>query len=176
MIDIRNKNLDLDVFKLYLKMFDLSIDGSVSRFKTERATGKRWKWECRLEIPDFPIANGKGNTEVEAINYCASNMLAILESKNGKHEFDSVHPKSIMKEMIEERFGDVNYDSNYLYRLATYDTLIDDCKKSQIDYFSSYIEDAKINLLEDDDEIERTLVEVKVNFVLKREKNKDSDA
>ena len=174
MVDIRNKNLDLDVFELYMKMFELSLDGSVPRFKTNRIGNK--KWECSLEIPDFPIAKGKGETEVESINRCASNMLVILKSKNGKHEFDSTHFESLMKEKIEERFGDIKYDSNYLYRLSTYDTLIDDCKKSQIDYFSSYIEDAKLQLLEDDDIIERTLVEVKVNFVLKREKNKDCDA
>lgn len=166
MIDFQNGGLESQVYKLILKMCDLTMSDEFPHFKTKRI--KDDMWECSLEIPGVDvIANAKQKTEVAAINRCASNMLHILSCLDENGLYDPKKEESVFKDRIEERFGDISYDPKYFYYLCTEEIPINQQNKDIKKIVDSHTFDIECKT---GDIVNKTNSQLVVDYLMKRKK------
>ncbi len=125
MIDFQDIRLDQCVFEVMSRAFDYVLSDEMPRFKTKRL--ENGKWNCSYEIPGIPAAHAKEKeTEIDAINWCASNMLHILTHLSEDGVYDPEIEDSVFKDEIEIFFGNVRYNKEYNYRLFSSEILLTD--------------------------------------------------
>lgn len=138
MIDFQDSRLDQSVFEVMSRAFDYVLSDKMPRFKTKRLDSG--KWSCSYEIPGIPAAYAKDKeTEIEAINWCASNMMHILNHLSEEGIYDPEIDNSVFKDEIEIYFGNVRYSKEYNYRLFSSEILLadkDSYMKQMIELYS----------------------------------------
>ena len=117
MVDFQNGGLEPQVYELILKMCDMMESDEFPKFDTKQLSKNLW--EARLTIPGISeTAVAIEESEAKAINRCASNMLHILECSDEIGIYDPKNEESFYLNRIEQIFGEVDYDPNYLYYLS----------------------------------------------------------
>lgn len=117
MVDFQNGGLEPQVYELILKMCDMMESDEFPKFDTKQLSKNLW--EARLTIPGISeTAVAIEESEAKAINRCASNMLYILKCTDETGTYDPKMGESFYLNRIEQIFGEVDYDPNYLYYLS----------------------------------------------------------
>ncbi len=170
MIDFQNKKLDPKVFELMNKMYDLAPFDELPRFKTKQR--KDQTWECRLEIPGIlPAAVANRETEIEAVNKCASIMLHILRCQNEDGVYDPSIEDSIYKDNLESYFGDIDYDSKYLYYMSVIEQPLYEMNEYMRNLFKEKMKEVKKILAStNNDELVKTDAVLTARFLVRRKK------
>ena len=166
MIDFQKSGLERQVYEVITRMCDLVKTDEFPKFKTKKQ--KSGRWDCTLTIPGIETAVAKEQeTEVAAINRCASNMLHILNSLDKRGLYDPNYEESVFKDDIEFFFGDLEYDPNYHYYLSTCDinlTAKDEGMKNMIKSYSTKYFD---KCIEHGEEIDKICDIVTVRYLVK---------
>ena len=136
MIDFQNSGLEWQVFEVISRTYELVKSEDIPHFETNKLDNGKWK--CTLKIPGIESAHSIQNTEVAAINRCASNMLHILDCLDKRGLYDPEVEESVFKEEIESYFGEVDYDSEYNYYLFSGDILFKENDEYAKKFIKSY--------------------------------------
>lgn len=159
MVDFQNDGLESQVYELILKMCDMMQSDEFPHFETKQLSKKLW--ECKLHIPGISeTAVAIQPSEVEAINRCASNMLHILECTNETGVYDPEKGESFYLNRIEQIFGEVDYDPNYLYYLTVTEIPSDILGEKMAEISSNF----------GDDIVECADTKVVVSYLMKRKR------
>ena len=168
MIDFQSGGLKHQVYELIAKMCDLGCSDEFPHFQTKQLEDE--KWECELSIPGVKQTSvGCGNTEVESINNCASQMMFILKTDYPNDDYDPEMEDNIFCGNIDQFFGDVDYDEQYKYHLCETDILInkyDDLSNVLLRRASRTIEKIENN----NEEIESMSEIVTIRLLVKQKK------
>ncbi len=174
MIDFQNKKLDPRVFELINKMYNLAPFEELPRFKTKQSIDRTW--ECRLEIPGIlPAAVANKETEIEAVNKCASIMLHILRCQNDNGVYDPNIEDSIYRDNLESYFGDIDFDSNFFYYMSVIEEpflFMDDYPRNL--FKKRMIEIEKHYKIANNDEIVKTDCLLTARFLVRKKKPKSN--
>lgn len=119
MIDFQNRDIKLDVFRVFTR-FELLFGNKVRPIFITKQTEDK-KWSCSLELPDLETVSVEGfETEIKAINQCAKDTHRVL---NRYEDDDEIYypgfEKSNAKEAIEAFFDEVEYSNEYTYQLCS---------------------------------------------------------
>ena len=171
MIDFQNDGLEHQVFKLISKMCDLYCSNEFPHFQTRKLDNN--KWECTLEIRGTKQkVTSIGNSEVTAINKCASIMLDVLEKYHDKDQYDPDIPDSVFRDNIEQFFDDVKYDSGYLYHLYETDILLNPNDIHTYNRLKDYAKESMRNIYERGEEVDLMSDIVTIRFLIKEKKKR----
>ena len=169
MIDFQDERLEPQVFEALYKVSELVTSRALPKFKTR--LDDDGKWICEFKIPGIEEVAFTCNkdTEIDAINMCASNLLYILDVIEKKGVYNPDAEDSIYKDEIESYFGSIQFNKEYNYMLSHTSILIND------DYFKNYIREQIENNLEKHEqagEIDKVCDWYDVTYLLKfRKKN-----
>ena len=141
MVDFQYSRLDVDVYRLIATMCDLVCSNDFPHFITNELENEQW--QCSLSIPELnKKAVAIGNTEVEAINRCATNMLFILDKNlNNPDEFDPDDEDTLIFNNVEGYFGDKDLNNLYKYHMYETDILLDTNNESILELLKSKADD-----------------------------------
>ena len=117
MIDFQNDKLEPEVYEALYRTSELMCGNPLPKFETKRNSDG--KWICRFAIPGVEtVVTPPYETEIEAINMCASNISYILDIVDKKGVYDPDAEESVYRDEIESYFGNVKYDKEYRYMLS----------------------------------------------------------
>ena len=168
MIDFQKGGLEWQVFEAISKTYELVKSDDIPHFETKKLDDG--KWECTLKIPGIEIARSIQDSEVVAINRCASNMLHILDCLDKRGIYDPENEESVFREDIESYFGEVDYDPEYNYYLFTGDILFKEDDEYAKKFIKSYSRKYYGEISEQGDEIDRICDFITVRYLVKQKK------
>lgn len=169
MIDFQNGGLEHQVYELISKMCNLCYSDDFPHFLTKQLEND--KWECTLSIQGVKtVAFGKGRSEVEAINKCASCMIGILKSNHDKNQLDPEFDDSVFKNNIEQFFGDIDYDKEYIYRLCETDILLDLNTSVTKEILNKSAKNLLTRLKDEGEDVDQISEIVTMRFLVKKKK------
>ena len=168
MIDFQNDGLESQVFELISRMCDLYQSDEFPHFKLSKTETNRWQCELAIDGIEKPVI-AYGDTEVAAINRCASKMLYILEHDHSKGQYDPDSGDNPFLDQIEIYFHGVELNRDYIYYPFHIDITVNpDSELAK--GLTKCAQDSLRRSMEKNEFVDRMSSTVTVRFLIKRKK------